>query len=240
LAAQAVEIIVSFLKPLSVGKKKLQHFAENKTFAHFFQPNYDELNAGFALKGNWSKVFFKNPNPIVVELGCGKGEFTVGLAQQYPEKNFIGMDLKGARMWRGAKTTHEKKIPNIAFVRGRIENIGYIFSPDEVSEIWITFPDPQPKKSDIKRRLTSPVFLERYRQIAGPDTIVHLKTDNTPLFEYTLDVIAQEQLNLLFHTFDVDENPGSNDVVAIRTFYEEMFRELGEKIKYLRFELKTH
>lgn len=237
MAAQAIEIIVSFLKSFSVGKKKLQHFAENKTFSHFFQPNYDELNAGFALRGNWSQSFFNNANPLVVELGCGKGEFTVGLAQRYPEKNFIGMDLKGARMWRGAKTTLEEKILNAAFVRGRIENISYIFAPGEISEIWITFPDPQPKKSDIKRRLTSPVFLDRYRQIARPGTIVHLKTDNTPLFEYTLEVISQQHLHLLFHTFDVDENPGSDDVVAIRTHYEELFRGQGEKIKYLRFEL---
>ncbi len=220
-----------------MGKKKLQHFAENKTFPHFFQPTYDELNTGFILKGKWEEAFFENQNPIVLESGCGKGEFTVGLAQRYPEKNFVGMDLKGARMWRGAKTAYEAKMPNVAFVRGRIENIEHLFGTGEISEIWITFPDPQPRKSDIKRRLTSPAFLDRYRRITKSGSIIHLKTDNTPLFDYTLDVIASQNLKLLFHTFDVDKNPGSDDVVEIRTHYEEKFREKGEKIKYLRFEL---
>jgi tRNA (guanine-N7-)-methyltransferase len=220
-----------------VGKNKLLHFEENKTFPHFIQPAYHELYEGFSLKGNWSDTFFNNRNPIVLELGCGKGEFTVGLARRYPEKNFIGMDLKGARIWRGAKTSFEAKMPNVAFVRGRIENVEYLFANGEISEIWITFPDPQPKKSDIKRRLTSAAFLDRYRLIAKPETIVHLKTDNTPFFEYTLEVIATQKLNLLFHSFDVDDNPGSDDVVSIRTFYEGKFRERGEKIKYLRFEL---
>lgn len=216
-------------------KRKLQRFRETRTFPHFFQPHYDDLVEGFPLKGKWNTDFFNNDKPIVVELGCGKGEFTVGLAEKYPEKNFVGMDLKGARMWRGAKTVQEKEMHNAAFFRGRIENIAYIFAANEVSEIWITFPDPKPNKPTIKKRLTSPEFLARYRTVAKPNSIIHLKTDNTPFFEYTLEVIGQTGQELLFYTFDVDENPGSDDVVSIRTFYEEMFRGKGETIKYLRF-----
>lgn len=218
-------------------KRKLERFAENKTFPHFFQPYYSELVEGFPLKGKWRSDFFKNDNPIVLELGCGKGEFTVGLAERFPEKNYIGMDVKGARMWRGAKTSFEKQMKNVAFVRGKIQNISYVFTPDEVDEIWITFPDPQPSKTRIKKRLTSPPFLDRYRGIAGQDAIVHLKTDNTMFFEYTLEVIQEQGLGLLFHTFDVDQNPGNELVLSIKTFYEEMFRAEGVPIKYLKFRL---
>lgn len=220
-----------------MAKRKLERFTENKTFPHFFQPFYYELIEGFPLKGKWNTNFFKNNHPIVLELGCGKGEFTVGLAERYPEKNFIGMDLKGARMWRGAKTVDEKNLQNVAFVRARIENISHVFSENEVDEIWITFPDPKPNKPNIKKRLTSPLFLERYSNVAKPDSIIHLKTDSTMFFEFTLEVIRETNRQLLFHTFDIDKNPGSNDVVSIRTFYEEMFRDKGEAIKYLRFKI---
>ncbi len=218
-------------------KRKLDRFAENETFEHFFQPNYYELSKGFALKGKWKKDFFGNDNPVVLELGCGKGEFTVGLAQRYPQKNFIGVDIKGARMWRGAKTALEENLKNVAFVRTRIQLIEHFFTSGEVSEIWITFPDPQPQKPRIRKRLTSPGFLDRYRKICSRNCIIHLKTDNTMFFDYTLETIKDQNLPLYFHTYDVDKNPGSDDVVTINTYYEMLFREQGEKIKYLRFGL---
>jgi len=220
-----------------VTKKKLARFAENKTFDNFFQPSYQQLAEGFPLKSKWNQSFFKNSHPLVLELGCGKGEFTVGLGRRYPEKNFIGMDIKGARMWRGAKTSQDENMKNVAFVRTRIQLIEHFYASDEVDEIWITFPDPQPKKTGIKKRLTSPQFLERYRRICKKNCIVHLKTDNTALFDYTLEVIKEQMLPLLFQTFDVDKDPGSDDVVSIRTHYEMLFREQGEKIKYCRFRL---
>jgi tRNA (guanine-N7-)-methyltransferase len=220
-----------------VPKRKLERFAENKTFPHFFQPYYYELVEGFPLQGKWNSSFFENENPIVLELGCGKGEFTVGLAERFPEKNFIGMDVKGARMWRGAKTTFDQGMKNVAFVRSKIQNINYVFDAREVDEFWITFPDPQPNKPRVRKRLTAPPFLDRYRKIAAPGAIVHLKTDNAMFFEYTLEVIQEQGLELLFHTFDVDKNAGNELVLSIRTFYEEMFRAEGVPIKYLKFRL---
>jgi len=222
-----------------VTKKKLQHFAENATFPHFFQPGFELLKKGFPLKGKWKNDFFHNNHPLVVELGCGKGEFTTGLAARYPEKNFIGIDLKGARMWRGAKTAHESRMKNVAFVRIQVELIADIFAPEEVDEIWITFPDPFPEKPKTKKRLTSPQFMERYRQVASTNTIIHLKTDNTSFFDYTLGVIQQNGLSLLFHTYDVDQHSENSDFVSIKTFYEEKFRQKGEKIKYLKFLLNN-
>ncbi|MCF8364541.1 MAG: tRNA (guanosine(46)-N7)-methyltransferase TrmB [Bacteroidales bacterium] len=219
-------------------KRKLERFAENKTFPHFFQPHYDELLEGFPFRGKWNSMFFKNDFPIVLELGCGKGEFTVGLAQRFPEKNYIGMDVKGARMWRGAKTSHQSELKNVAFVRSKIQGINFLFDTEEVDEFWITFPDPHPNKPRTKKRLTSPDFLDRYRKIAKPGAVVHLKTDNAMLFDYTLDVIREQNLPLLFHTFDVDKNPGTELVLEIRTFYEEMFRNKGVPIKYLKFTLQ--
>lgn len=220
-----------------MAKRKLQHFAENETFSHLFQPSFDLLQKGFPLRGKWQVDFFKNAGSVIAELGCGKGEFSTGLGARYPEKNFIGMDLKGARLWRGAKKVQENNMRNVAFVRTHIEMITGIFAPGELDEIWITFPDPYPQKAKAKKRLTSPQFLHRFRQVAKSSAIIHLKTDNTAFFDYTLDVIKEQNLSLLFHTFDVDENPGDDDVVSIRTFYEEKFREQGEKIKYLRFKL---
>ena len=218
-------------------KRKLERFAENETFRHFFQPNYYQLAKGFALKGKWNESFFGNDNPVVLELGCGKGEFTVGLARIYPDKNFIGVDIKGARMWRGAKTAQEENLTNVAFVRTRIQLIEHFFAPAEVSEIWLTFPDPQPQKPRIRKRLTSPGFLDRYRTVCKKNCVVHLKTDNTAFFEYTLDTIREQDLPLRFVSYDVDKNPGSTEVTAIRTHYEMLFRQQGEKIKYLRFGL---
>ncbi len=219
-------------------KKKLQRFAENLTFDNFFQYTYEQLQTGgYPLKGRWHAGFFKNENPIIVELGCGKGEYTVGLARQNPANNYIGLDIKGARMWRGLKTARDEQLKNVAFVRTRIELIEHFFAPGEVSEIWITFPDPQARKSRAHKRLTSPRFLNRYREILKPNGMIHLKTDDTPLYEDTLEVIEEGRHRLLFHTHDLYKQPGDLVVKKIRTFYEQMWLEQGLSIKYIQFSL---
>jgi tRNA (guanine-N7-)-methyltransferase len=218
-------------------KKKLQHFAENATFPHFFQLSYDELREGFHLKGRWKRDFFKNSNPIVVELGCGKGEYTVGLARKYPEKNFIGIDRKGARIWKGAKTSLEEKMTNVAFFRANIELLTHIFGPAEVEEIWITFPDPHPKQKSAWKRLTSPTFLDKYRNIMRTGGIIHLKTDHYPLFEFTRQVIKGSGHTQLFATDDLYNSDYTGDVRDIKTFYEEKFLESEGRICYLMFTL---
>lgn len=215
-------------------KKKHARFAENLTFPHMFQLSFDDLQKGFELKGKWQE-FFGNSNPIVLELGCGKGEYIVALSERYPEINFIGFDIKGARMWRGAKTTFENKVQNAAFVRTRIDLIEAIFEKEEVSGIWITFPDPQPAKS--RKRLTSPMFLNRYRKFLKPGSIIHLKTDNTDFFKFTLQTVQEEGLELLFHTYDLYNSNLSDDVMLTQTHYEKIFLEQGIAIKYLRFKI---
>ncbi len=220
-----------------MSKHKLQKFAELGTFKNVFQPQNDDLvHNDFFLKGKWSAEYFKNSNPIILELGCGKGEYTTNLAEKYPEKNFIGIDIKGERLWKGSKTALEKKIQNVAFIRTQIEHINSIFNQDEVSEIWITFPDPQPNKPKTKKRLTSSQFLERYKNILVPGGIIHLKTDNVPLFDFSLDVIKNEGHNLLFETYDLYKNAEQNNELSIKTFYEKMFLEEGLPICYLKFQ----
>ena len=216
-------------------KRKLEHFEENKTFSNFFQPSYPELVAGFHLKGCWNQKFFNNTNPLVLELGCGKGEYTVNLAKRYPDKNFIGIDIKGARMWKGASISNNENIKNTAFVRTSIELLEFIFAVGEVNEIWVTFPDPQPNKPKVKKRLTSPQFLERYRKILAPGAKINLKTDNTMLFEYTLEVITGGNHELLYHTFDLYHSGLDNEITQIQTFYEKMFLKESIPIKYLCF-----
>ncbi len=218
-------------------KRKLERFAQNSTFRHVFQPYYHELVSGFKLKGKWKSDFFGNENPVVLELGCGKGEFTVGLGQKYPEKNYIGIDVKGARMWRGANTANEENLKNVAFIRCKVEQLELLFSPGEVDEIWITFPNPQIKNTATKKRLTSPQFLKRYRKVAKNDTIIHLKTDNTGFFDYTLEVISEENLPLLYSSHDIYHSPDHEDVTSIQTHYEKLFAAQGETIKYLKFVL---
>jgi tRNA (guanine-N7-)-methyltransferase len=224
-----------------MGKGKLAKFAENETFPNFFQPLYEDVIAqGFPLKGKWREVFFQNTNPIVLELGCGKGEYTVGLGEKYPNKNFIGVDIKGARIWRGLRRTREKSLKNVAFLRTRISNINLFFAPNEVNEIWITFPDPQPKKEN--KRLTCQRFLDSYKNLLSPDGIMHLKTDDTMLYEYTLnEVIPNGNNRLLLHSDDLykEGNPHL-EVMEIQTFYEQMWLEMGKKIKYIRFQLNQN
>lgn len=215
-------------------KNKHARFAENATFPHMFQYTFDEIQKGIEKKGHW-KEFFQNDNPITLELGCGKGEYIVALSSKYPQRNFIGVDIKGARMWRGAKTTFENKATNAAFIRTRIDQIEEFFAENEIDSIWITFPDPQPVKP--RKRLTSPLFLSRYRKFLRPGSIVHLKTDNLDFFEFTLSVIRDQKLELLFHTFDLYNSGIQDDVMLTQTHYEKIFRSQGIPIKYLRFKI---
>jgi tRNA (guanine-N7-)-methyltransferase len=224
-----------------LAKRKLERFAENETFHHFFQPGWEELSAGFLLRGKWNSDFFSNTNPIVIEMGCGKGEYTVDLSAKYPHRNFIGIDKKGARMWRGAKTSKEENSANVAFVRARAENICKIFGPDEIDEIWITFPEPQPNSPRHSKRFTSPEFIARYRQILKPGGIIHLKTDNDMFYNYTMEVIQEGGHKLLYHIDDLYANPADpevKDVVDVQTHYEKIWLEQGLTIKYLKFRLK--
>jgi tRNA (guanine-N7-)-methyltransferase len=219
-------------------KNKLHHFAENETFSNMFQLSYEQLVAGFIYRNNWRNGFFQNDNDIIIELGCGKGEYTVGLAQLYPNRNFIGIDIKGARIWRGLKNTEESNLLTVAFIRSRINLIEYMFGKNEVSEIWITFPDPHPRAIKEKRRLTSPQFIERYYKVLKPDGIINLKTDNIIFFEYTLDVIKENGHELLYCTYDVYGEDNDNALTGIQTYYERKWLENGTKIKYLKFKLK--
>src|ERR1051325_9312258 len=180
-----------------MGKMKLQRFAENQTFTNLLQPKLGYPPEGFTLKGKWNKDFFKKDQPIVLELGCGRGEYTIGLARRFPDKNFIGIDIKGARLWRGAKTGMEENLTNVGFLRILIDQIQYFFGENEVSEIWITFPDPQPQLSRERKRLTHPQFVNRYAGFLKPNGIIHLKTDSTSLYEYTLETIAAQKNKLL-------------------------------------------
>lgn len=222
------------------SKNKLKRFKENETFKNVFQPTREELvDEVFNLKGNWNQLVFKNNNPIVLELGCGKGEYSVALAKKYPDKNFIGIDIKGARFWRGAKTALDEKIPNVVFLRTQIELIDYAFAEDEVDEIWITFPDPQIKYKRTKHRLTNITFLERYKNILKPTGFVNLKTDSEFMHGYTLGLLHGLEHEVLYANHDVYKNEGSpEEVTSIQTFYEEQYLEQNKPITYIRFKFK--
>lgn len=222
------------------GKNKLQRFAENKTFGNLFQLQYHQVVKGFENKGKWGRNFFGNNHELILELGCGKGEYTVGLANEYRDKNYIGVDIKGARLWKGLKEARENNLTNVAFIRTRINLIEYYFGKDEVSEIWITFPDPQPNRIKVKKRLTSPWFLNSYARFLKPDGIIHLKTDNIIFFEYTLDIIKEMGHELLYSTYDVYKTESvDSPLTQIQTYYEKIWLEHGTKIKYLKFRLKN-
>ena len=219
------------------SKNKLKRFKQNETFSNVIQPEREDLLHGrFSLKGKWREKFFKNEHPIVVELGCGKGEYSVYLAQQYPDKNFIGIDIKGARFWAGAKQAIEQGLPNVAFLRTQIELIEDVFALNEVDEIWITFPDPQIKFKRTKHRLTNPAFLARYRTVLQPQGVVHLKTDSEYLHGYTLGLLEGLGWPVEYAHHDVYNNPHApTHVTAIQTYYEQLFREKGKLITYLNF-----
>lgn len=220
-----------------MGKDKLKRFEENKNFGCLYQPEFEEVFSGdYHMKGKWNSNQFKNINPVVLELGCGRGEYTVELARRFPYKNFIGVDIKGARMWRGAKTVTEENIPNAAFLRCRIEFAQSAFDSDEVSEIWVTFPDPQKKKSS--KRLTSSFFLERYRKFLKDSGVVHLKTDSLFLHKYTLELIRHNKLELIEANDDIYGTGRADALLSVKTRYETQFLSQGMKITYLSFKLR--
>ena len=223
-----------------MGKGKLERFVENATFPHVVQPSFAQLQAdAFPLKGKWNVGHFGREAPIVLELGCGKGEYTTGLAQLRPDRNYIGVDIKGARIWRGAKTALGSELGNVCFLRTHIDQITQCFGPAEVEEIWLTFSDPQVAKA--RKRLTSPLFISRYKEIMIPGGQVHLKTDSELLYKYTLGQVAQHGLPLLEHSADVygdlvpRSSPVDQEMLNICTFYEQMWLAEGKRIHYVRF-----
>lgn len=220
------------------SKNKLKRFKENETFSNVFQPTREELLSGETdLKGKWS-AFFGNTNPIVVELGCGKGEYTIGLAKKNPAINYVGVDIKGARFWRGAKTAVEDQLPNVAFVRTQIELIDVLFSAGEVHEIWITFPDPQIKYKRTKHRLTNAEFLQKYKTILTSDGVVNLKTDSEFMHGYTLGLLHGMGLEVLYANHDVYKNEGSpKEVLEIQTYYESQYLAKDKAITFIKFKV---
>ncbi|CAM3504799.1 tRNA (guanine-N(7))-methyltransferase [Flavobacterium saliperosum S13] len=222
------------------SKNKLKRFKENATFENVFQPTREEVvNDEFPLKGKWNKEFFKNDHPLVLELGCGKGEYSVGLANRYPEKNFIGIDIKGARFWRGAKTAVDGGMHNVAFLRTQIELIEHCFAEGEVDEIWITFPDPQIKYKRTKHRMTNSEFLQRYKKILKKDGVMNLKTDSEFMHGYTLGLLHGEGHEVMYANHNVYKNEGAPEVVtAIQTFYESQYLEQNKPITYIQFKIK--
>ncbi len=223
-----------------MGKGKLAKFAEMESFENVFQYPFSVISdVPFDMKGHWREQYFHNDNPIVLELGCGKGEYTVELAKLYPEMNFIGVDIKGARMWTGAKKAIEEGQKNVAFLRTNIEIIDRFFEKDEVQEIWLTFSDPQMKNP--RKRLTSTFFMERYRHFLADGGIIHLKTDSNFLFTYTSFMVQENNLPVLFRTEDLYHTEGIDDetkkILSIQTYYESMWIERGLNIKYLKFRL---
>lgn len=217
-----------------MAKNKLQKFADMATYDHVFQYPFAVLKEkGFDMRGKWNEEFFHNDNPIVLELGCGKGEYAVGLARRYPNKNFIGVDIKGARMWSGASEAVAEGIKNVAFLRTHIELITHFFAQGEVSEIWITFPDPQMKKT--RKRLTSTRMLELYREILKENGIIHLKSDSPFLYTYTRAMVQENHFPVLIDTDDLYNSGIDDDILSIKTFYEQQWLERGKSIKYIKF-----
>lgn len=217
-----------------MGKNKLAKFANMEEYPHVFQYPFAVLQEkGFEMKGKWNEKFFKNTNPIVLELGCGRGEYTVGLAKLYPENNFIGVDIKGARMWSGAKQSLEEGLSNVAFLRTHIELLANFFDQGEISEIWITFPDPQMNK--VNKRMTSTRFMKLYGQFLKPNGVIHLKSDSNFMFAYTTEMVKLNNLEVLFGTEDLYHSGLEDNVLTIKTFYEQQWIARGLNIKYVKF-----
>ncbi len=222
------------------SKNKLRRFRENETFENVVQPSREEvINNSLSLMGNWRKEFFKNENPLVLELGCGKGEYSVSLAKANPNINFLGIDIKGARFWRGAKIALEENLDNVGFLRTQIELVDHLFAENEVDEIWITFPDPQIKYKRTKHRLTNEEFLQKYKKILKPEGVVHLKTDSEFMHGYTLGLLHGLRETIEYAHHDVYGSQGAPRAVTdIQTFYENQYLEVGKKITYIRFRFR--
>jgi len=227
-----------------MAKKKLQRFAEMKSFDCVFEPDNAVMTSGnYHMKGQWHADYFGNKNPITLELGCGKGEYTIALAGMYPKRNFIGIDIKGARLWRGAKTVEQSGMKNVAFLRMKLEFITSFFAPGEVSDIWLTFSDPQPLDHKGTKRLTAQSFLDRYARILAPDGNIHVKTDSDFLYNETLKVIEKGNHNLLTHSPDIygpdfmKFTPAQREILGVKTFYEGKFLAKKENINYIHFQL---
>lgn len=219
------------------SKNKLKRFKENETFKNVIQPTREAVEKGFEKRGNWHN-HFGNDNPIVLELGCGKGEYTVGLSKLFPEKNFIGIDIKGARFWRGAKTALEEGLENVTFLRSQIELVDLLFAENEVSEIWITFPDPQIKYKRTKHRMTNQAFLDQYKKVLKPGALMHLKTDSEFMHGYTLGLLHGIGHEVIYANHDVYKNEGSpKEVLELQTFYENQYLEKGKPITYIQFRI---
>ncbi len=221
-----------------MGKDKLRKFAENLTFKCFVQPDFEEIfNQDHPLKGRWREDFFGNNNPIVLELGCGKGEYTIALAERDTERNYIGIDIKGARMWRGAKSATQREMGNVGFLRTRIEFINSFFAEGEVDEIWITFPDPQLKSRRAKKRLTAPTLLTLYAKFLKENGLINLKSDSKHLFNYTAEVIRHFSLPTFISNDDIYGSGFADEVLSVKTAYETMFLDRGLPITYTQFSL---
>ena len=219
-----------------MSRKKLVRFAQNEVNPNVVQAGKPLFET---IKGNWHEVQFQNQQPLVVELACGRGEFTVGLGREYRDQNFIGVDIKGSRIWKGSSTATAEGLTNVAFLRTQIQNLDQFFAEGEIAELWITFPDPFPRDGDEKRRLTSPKFLEMYKPMIKNGGLVHFKTDNTGLFDYTLELVkSREEIEILAFTHDFYQSEMRDDHHGIKTRYEKMFSDKGEKIKYLKFRFK--
>lgn len=218
---------------------KQEKFIAFDTFKNCFTLFFENISKGFLLKGRWHSDYFKNPNPIVLELGCGKGEYTIGLSENNHSKNYIGVDIKGNRIWVGAKYAIENNLNNVAFLRTRIDFIEHCFLENEIDEIWITFPDPQPQSTRKRSRLTNPLFLNRYKKILKKGGLIHLKTDSTSLYEYTLQEIEENKNLIIWQTDNLYQNCPDNrqELIQIKTHYEKLFTDKGENIKYICFTL---
>ncbi len=220
-----------------MAKKKLQHFAENKTFPHYFESTFAQISeSGSNMRGNWKSLFFANSGKLIVEIGCGKGEYTIGQAKRFGNNNFIGVDIKGARIWRGAKTIEEEGMKNAAFIRSQAGLLHLWFAESEVDEIWITFPDPQPG-SRKNKRLTSPRYLSMFKKFLKPEGIVHLKTDSSELFDYTIEMIGENNLRVVERVDDIYGTITEGPLCEIRTFYESMWLAEGKTIMYVAFQI---
>lgn len=217
---------------------KTERYKQITAFEHVFEPPLTEsLSGKYEMRGKWNSVFFNSNKPIVAELGCGRGEYTIALARKYPAKNFIGIDIKGARIWQGAKIALDENMKNVAFIRGRIDLISSFFAENELDEIWLTFPDPQLKKP--RKRLSAARFSNMYHHVLKPDAIIHLKTDSVELYKFTKEMIALNKFETLFATNDLYQSDIVDDILDVKTYYENMFLSEGKKITYLKYCLTT-